>query len=87
MHDISANLRLEIPVRDIVVVQHLHPVDDLVEELAGLWLRHVFLGHNKVEHLTPIKAATHQRIQMNIETKTKSCMFVTSNPSAHSIMR
>ena len=51
----SCYLWLEIPVRDVIVVQHFHPIDDLVEELAGLVLGHMLLGHNEVEHITTVK--------------------------------
>ena len=47
------HLWLEVSVRDVVVVQHLHAVDDLVEELAGLLLGHMLLRHDEVEHLAP----------------------------------
>jgi hypothetical protein len=38
-------------VCDLIHVQQLHAVNDLMEELAGLHLRDVFLSHDVVEHL------------------------------------
>ena len=53
-------LGLQVAVRDVVLVQHLDPVDNLVEELAGLHLGHISVRHDVVEHLAALGVLHHE---------------------------
>ena len=56
-------LRLQIPMDDLQLMQVLHSSDDLVEEVASLWLLHPLIGHDVIEELTTL-SIFHYQIQL-----------------------